>query len=237
MKSLGTVWAQARRHYSTYPSRRFLSPVFYAQHRIIAPIVLQFVQGKTIDIGSGTAPFRPLLTHQVTSYDTLDVDDAIPGLTFNRDVVDLSPIAEGTYDTALCLELLEHLPCPQVALGEIRRILRPDGILIASVPHLSRLHDEPCDYWRFTRYGLESLLAEAGFTVLRCERLGGFATFVGHQLAILIISATWKLPFFGKAIPFVCTSLLSWPCWVFDRWIDQRGAFASGHVAVARRAG
>ncbi len=50
-----------------------------------------------------------------------------------EDVEKLS-FADGTFDLVLCCEVLEHVPHPEKALSELRRVLRPGGVLIASVP-------------------------------------------------------------------------------------------------------
>jgi SAM-dependent methyltransferase len=56
------------------------------------------------------------------------------------------PYADGTFDRALCLDVLEHLTFEEQprALSELHRVLRPGGELLVSVPNLahlqSRLH-------------------------------------------------------------------------------------------------
>lgn len=56
-----------------------------------------------------------------------------PGASFlQADAYDL-PFASGSYDLVLCLEVLEHLPEPERALREIRRVSRRGCLL--SVPH------------------------------------------------------------------------------------------------------
>jgi hypothetical protein len=60
----------------------------------------------------------------------------------------------------LCLSVLEHTKHPQLAVDEMRRILKPGGICLVSVPFTFHLHDSPYDYWRFTKYGLQ-LMFEA----------------------------------------------------------------------------
>ena len=64
------------------------------------------------------------------------------------------PFPDGAFGTIVCTEVLEHVPDPSTALAEIRRVLRPGGTLIGSVPARSLVwklrflsstcpHDEP----------------------------------------------------------------------------------------------
>ena len=50
------------------------------------------------------------------------------------------PFGDGAFDSVVCLEVLEHLFEPQHALREIRRVLKPGGALILTVPNVA--------YWR-----------------------------------------------------------------------------------------
>ena len=51
------------------------------------------------------------------------------------------PYGGGTFDRALCLDVLEHLPfeAQPTALAELFRVLRPGGELLVSVPNLAHL--------------------------------------------------------------------------------------------------
>ncbi len=44
------------------------------------------------------------------------------------------PFADDTFDRVICSEVLEHIPDYEAALAEIERVLRPGGLLCASVP-------------------------------------------------------------------------------------------------------
>lgn len=51
------------------------------------------------------------------------------------------PFADGSFDRALCLDVLEHLPYPEqpLALAELYRVVRPGGEVLVSVPNLAHL--------------------------------------------------------------------------------------------------
>src|SRR5438105_1702869 len=53
---------------------------------------------------------------------------------------DQLPFRSGAFDAVVCLEVLEHLFRPDLALAEFGRILRPDGVLIVTVPNAAYWH-------------------------------------------------------------------------------------------------
>jgi len=71
------------------------------------------------------------------------------------------PRADNTFDTVLCLEMLEHDSAFWESIPEMKRVLKPGGTLIITTrgigfPH----HDYPQDFWRFTEASLKLLLFE-----------------------------------------------------------------------------
>jgi SAM-dependent methyltransferase len=139
------------------------------------------------------------------------------------------------YDTVLCSEVLEHLPHPERAVTELCRVLRPDGCLILSVPFLSRLHEEPNDFFRFTEHGLRAMTAEIGLSICRSQSIGGPFSFLGHQLSTLLVVALWRLPLvrwvaFGVNAIFVVV-----PCRLLDRLWGVDRIMPAGYVLVATR--
>lgn len=45
------------------------------------------------------------------------------------------PFDDGSFDLTICFEAIEHIQHPEKALAELRRVLRPDGVLIVSSPN------------------------------------------------------------------------------------------------------
>jgi len=46
------------------------------------------------------------------------------------------PVPDASFDAVVCLEVLEHVPSPERVIDEVRRILRPGGLALLSVPNL-----------------------------------------------------------------------------------------------------
>jgi SAM-dependent methyltransferase len=87
------------------------------------------------------------------------------------------PFADRRFDLVCALDVLEHLDDDAGAVRELRRVLRPDGVLIVFVPALRLLwgrQDEVSHHRRrYSRRDLRVLIAGAG---LRIDRLTFFNT-------------------------------------------------------------
>jgi ubiquinone/menaquinone biosynthesis C-methylase UbiE len=76
------------------------------------------------------------------------------------------PRPDGTFDTILCIAVLEHVENPEEVTAEMSRVLKPGGYLVATVPFLQPEHKIPTDFQRYTRDGLSTLVARHGFIVM-----------------------------------------------------------------------
>ena len=86
------------------------------------------------------------------------------------------PFGNGSFDTVIAAEVLEHIPDDQRAIDEIARVLRPGGIAAVTVPSWlpericwalsSEYHEVPGGHVRiYTRVELEAKLRRAGLRV------------------------------------------------------------------------
>lgn len=107
----------------------------------------------------------------------VDIDAAAVGAArdHGHDVslgpVEQLPFAAGTFDVVTCLDVVEHTPEDLVTLRELRRVTRPGGHLVITVPAHPRLwsaHDElNLHYRRYTRRRLSGLVDAAGLELVR----------------------------------------------------------------------
>ncbi|NLT74566.1 MAG: class I SAM-dependent methyltransferase [Chloroflexi bacterium] len=216
-------------------SWHLLSAASWAQYKAVDARIRAHARGALLDVGCGTKPHERLLLTLVQRYDTLDVTEAHGSLTYVADVQDMPMVPAAHYDSVLCLEVLEHVPNPERALHEIARVLRPGGVLIMSVPHLSRLHDEPHDYYRYTRYGIIALLRSAGLAVHSLDARGGLFAFLGHQASTALISLTWGVPVIKRLAWYLNILALVYPCLLLDRLFHTTRYFPLGYVVVATK--
>jgi SAM-dependent methyltransferase len=93
---------------------------------------------------------------------------------------------DASFDAAVCGEVLEHLDDDRAGAGELARVLRPGGLLVASVPANPYRYDW-VDHWaghrrRYTAEGFRALLEDAGFVDVDVQGWGFPLTGLYHRL-------------------------------------------------------
>jgi SAM-dependent methyltransferase len=149
-------------------------------------------RGKVLDIGCGAQIYRDLLPRQAT-YRAIDTSDAQARFGYSMPDThyfdgDDWGVEDGAFDTALCTEVLEHIPDPAAFLARAHRCLRPGGRLVLTVPFAARWHFIPYDYWRYTPSGLSRLLTDAGFGDVRVQARGNPLTVACYKAMTLLIT-------------------------------------------------
>lgn len=125
-----------------------------------------YLSGTVIDIGCGKQPYRTIVEEAGGLYYGYDRAD-FPGNVSGGDVGEWLP----TYASALCTQVLQFIPNPLDFLTATFMDLKAGGHLVMTyVTHWPEV--EPDDLHRHTKAGMERLLAEAGFAVVRHERRG-----------------------------------------------------------------
>ena len=162
----------------------------YVVDRGVGRLIERHVSGRCLDAGSGRAPYKARLRERGVEVITIDIEDRSGDVDLIADLQHMPAVESASVDAVICTEVLEHVADPSAALGEIARVLRPLGVLVLSVPHLSPIHEAPHDYYRYTRYGLEHLLEKAGFDVLELSPAGGLLAFLGHGLSQAFFTTT-----------------------------------------------
>lgn len=116
-----------------------------------------------VEVGSYQVPgqeeiinLRQFFAHQ--PYIGIDMR-AGPGVDRVENVEQLS-MPSRSVGTVIALSTLEHVRRFWLGVSELKRILRPDGVIILSTPFYFRIHNHPSDYWRFTPEALDMLLED-----------------------------------------------------------------------------
>jgi len=122
--------------------------VHRAREREIKKLIGVFSdKGRCLDVGCGTGL---LLRHLSSGSIGVDINPRhverakayVPGAQVMVQDAEKLQFDEETFDMVICTEVIEHLVRPDLALENIRRVLKRGGVLLGSTPKRSLL-------WRF----------------------------------------------------------------------------------------
>jgi len=196
---------------------------------------LPYVRGRLVDIGCGDKPLEGFLAERIDEYVGVDFEGSLHGLG-GVDVVATAydtKQADQSFDTVLCTTVLEHLEEPEQALREAHRILKPGGCAIYTVPLFWHLHEEPRDFYRYTKYGLRYLFEKTGFEVILVYPCSGFWVTFGSEFNYYVTSFSRGLFRYVIDAVKVVNNLL---CYRLDK-LHKAEKFTWMYLVVARKPG
>lgn len=100
--------------------------------------------GSILEAGAGSGRWVRALTSlgyaatgiELSAADVERFRAAWPDIPYDHGNVEAMPYADGSFDALLSLGVIEHLfQGPEQAIAEMRRVLKPDGIMFLTVPH------------------------------------------------------------------------------------------------------
>lgn len=173
----GEIWAE---HWHRY--------LFAARH----------VAGKDVlDAACGEGYGSAWLARHAKSVTGLDIDVstiatarakyAAPALRFEVGSIAAMPFADASFDCAISFETLEHLAEQDAMLAELRRVLRPDGLLIISTPNRLEYSDK-------RNFRNEFHVRELYEDEFRALLAGHFGAQHWYGQKLVFNSALWPLP-------------------------------------------
>jgi SAM-dependent methyltransferase len=175
--------------------------------------------GKVLDFGGGEkAEYRHII--QCTLYQSVNIDSGIEP-TYVIGIGEPIPCGDGSFDTVISMNTLEHIFDVQFVLNELSRVLRPGGKLLLSVPFLFPVHGHPDDFFRPTSSWFQQALTKAGLskvevlplywgprtTAMTCAGVQGPAKGLQRQINLLIdflymrLRALLRRPDFSRTSP------------------------------------
>ena len=153
---------------------------------------------KIINLGSGTSNFGK----NVINVDTF------PHKNVNvvTDATD-TPFNNGSIDMIISRSVLEHMPDPELAIQEMKRILRPKGFVFIEMPFVFPFHGSPSDYTRFTIQGLKERFKD--FEIIQSgARSGPIAALVIQIMYILALLLSFgSKKFYSLLLSFFMVAL------------------------------
>lgn len=163
--------------------------IFQLINPVLRARLKKYATGRLLDIGCGEKPYQEMAAPYVREHVGLDDEST----QHNKAKVDLFgtayniPVEPDSFDTILCTDVLEHLEEPQKALAEAYRVLKTGGYAIYTVPFFWHLHEEPRDFYRYTKYGLKYIFESNGFRVVECKALSGFIVMVAQETTYYLL--------------------------------------------------
>lgn len=154
---------------------------------------------RLLDAGAGEQQYRQFCGHlDYVSQDFGRYDPGVedvglqwdsweyPPLDIVSDICEI-PEPDGAFDAVLCTEVLEHVPQPVRAVGELARVLKEGGVLLLTAPFASYTHFAPYHFATgFNRYWYEIHLASLGLEIDEMTPNGSFFEAVAQEI--------WRTP-------------------------------------------
>jgi SAM-dependent methyltransferase len=201
--------------------------------RALAEFAAQIPAGaRVLDAGSGQGQYRPFFSRQRYTGIDLGIGDAAWDYSrVNvRGNLESLPFPDCAFAAAINIVTLEHVRNPACVLAELARVLEPGGRLLLAAPLEWEEHQQPHDYYRFTRYALKDLLARAGFTGLRIEPAGGIFRLLSRR----ILAGAEFVPFPFDLLYLLPMAPLAFALPLLDG-LDQRRNFTLGYICWAQK--
>jgi SAM-dependent methyltransferase len=133
-------------------------------------------KGHLADFGCGKVPlfgFYRDIVDEVTCIDWPQSLHESPHVDIFADLNEPTAIPDAQFETILSSSVLEHIWNHSVFWDEMARTLKPGGRIILGVPFIYWLHEEPHDYFRWTRFALTRACEERGLKVVSLTAYGG----------------------------------------------------------------
>ena len=219
-----------RKFHMTHPA--------YHIHRLSAEGVRRsaerYFKGSLIEIGCGTKSSTLIFGDLVQRHIGIDIPECFHDVS-KVDAFATAyhlPFQDGSFDCAYSGAVIEHLSDPQQMINEAHRVLAPGGHAIFTAPQYFHLHEEPRDYFRFTKYGLEHMCREAGFEIVEMTALSGFLITFGFEFGYWLRDVA-RGPLKPLARMTVLANNLMLP--ILDRGFMRKEGFTWMNLAVVRK--
>lgn len=150
---------------------------------------------RVLDAGAGTQQYKKFCPHldyisqDFTKYDGEGDRKGLQMGSFDYGKIDIIsdiasiPLPDASLDAIMCIEVLEHLPEPSMAIREFSRLLKPRGHLILTAPFCSLTHFSPYHYSTgFNRYWYEYHLTANNLEIKTLTPNGNYFEYLLQEL-------------------------------------------------------
>ena len=206
------------------PLSLFLNPFYLSRRGLYNKLkpLLKDIRGCLLDFGCGDKPYQSLFS-SIDDYIGLDIEDR--GHDHTTEDINILydgkiiPFDDNHFDVVFATEVFEHVDNLDEIIIEIKRVLKPNGKLIMTVPFVFMEHEIPFDFRRFSQYGVKQFLTnnkfeiqhlcvttkdiESIFQVISVYIYSLYATLQKHLRLLLTILLISPLNILGLTLAFI----------------------------------
>lgn len=217
------------------------------QHYIVTHFIAEdikaaaetFARGKLLDIGCGNKPYYSFFKGLVTEYTGCDIVQSSDNVVDQLCPADALSFRDADFDTVFSTQVIEHVVNHQEMLKEACRVLKKNGVAIFTAPFCWELHEEPYDFFRFTKYGLKDIFEKNGLEIVKIKSNGGKWAAL-FQIALNTFYSTRKYNTFrSRLIKFLFVRLKFVVVYnKFSIWLDSRffdDTLTLNYIVVAKK--
>jgi SAM-dependent methyltransferase len=190
-----------------YPSflSLFINPVYITRKGLLKGISIfaSKIEGDILDFGCGSKPYESLFERK-KSY--VGVDIKVSGHNHDDSKVDCYyngkslPFPDNSFDCVVCFEVLEHVFNIDDLLPEIRRVLKPKGFFLGSLPFIWEEHEIPYDFARYSSFGIKHIFNRNFFHVVDLKKSTTYVLAIAQLSIIYIINNLIPQSILGRII-------------------------------------
>ena len=228
-------------------SREFNPSIVYPNY-LMRRRLLQAIQkiapslgGKMLDVGCGSKPYRSIFS--VDEYVGMDYEGE--GHSHANEEIDVFydgkkiPFENDTFDSVFSSEVFEHVFNLEELLPEIRRVMKPGGLILVTCPFAICEHEIPNDYARYTSFALKHLFEKNGFEILRQEKSGNSVETV-FQLWLMYVHQhitpyLRKIPVLRSAFRIITYSFTNLSALLYSRVFPKRNDLYLNNIILCRK--
>ena len=156
--------------------------VYLSFHRDLKRAIKAYAKGILLDIGCGNKPYEVWFDNKISKYIGCDIVQSSSNKVDVLCEANNIPLDDNSFDTILSTQVIEHVEDHQGLINEAFRLLKTNGVFILSGPFNWPIHEEPYDFFRFSKYGFKYILEKAGFEIVETMSNGGAWATLGQTI-------------------------------------------------------
>lgn len=217
----------------------FVNPFFIARRGLAREMarLAPELRGRLLDVGCGTKPYASLFS--ADEYVGLDLDTDASRARGTADALydgKAFPFEADAFESVVCTQVLEHVFAPDAFVEELRRVLKPGGSLLVTVPFAWAEHEQPFDYARYSSFGLKALLERHGLAVIEQRKTAANASTLFQLLNAYLYTVLPAAPSLRLAACVVLMAPISLAGLVLGKVLPGNSDLYLDQVVLARKA-